>query len=180
MSSRISLRSFDERDLSMLDIWRREIRSEQYMERLHPAAFESTGLEGLGIDFAWYVIEDGGEPVGSVWIERRRNDPSVGVLGIVIGRTSSLGRGIGTQAIRKAVPMARRLLGFDRVRLLVRKSNPRAVACYRKCGFTITGEGSRRLESAGSVAFYRMELELGVPLRGSARNAPRSLAVRTG
>jgi ribosomal protein S18 acetylase RimI-like enzyme len=81
-------------------------------------------------------------------------------MGIVIGRVDSLGRGIGRRAIALAVPMARKVLGFDTVRLHVRKSNSRAISCYLNCGFAATGEGAKLLEDRGKVPFFRMELYL--------------------
>lgn len=163
---RISLRRFDERDLPSLERWRDEIDSDRYMEKLSPVNFDGSGFEGWGLDYVWYAIEVDGSTVGGIWFDLKRNDRSIGVMGIVIGRTESLGRGIGRRAIAKAIPAARRVLGFDTVRLHVRRTNPRAISCYLGCGFVVTGEGSKLLEDRGKVPFYRMEmyLESGVPV----------------
>lgn len=154
---RVTLRRFTAGDLPGLDRWRAEIDSDRFMERLSPVGFDSTGFEGWGLDYAWYVIEVDGTPVGGIWFDIKRTNKTIGVMGIVIGRVDSLGRGIGRRAIALAVPMARRVLGFDTVRLHVRKSNARAISCYRNCGFVATGEGAKLLEDRGKVPFFRME-----------------------
>lgn len=156
----LSLRKFVEADLPALDEWRREISAEQYMEKLAPMAFETSGFEGWGIDYAWFVIQVDGADVGCVWIENKKNQSNIGILGIIIGRLDSLGKGIGRRAIRMAIEQARPLLGFDIVRLHVRQSNARALACYTNCGFVVTGEGSKAHEALGKLPFYRMELFL--------------------
>jgi len=175
---RTSLRRFEESDLPSLERWRAEIDSDRYMERLSPVSFDSSGFEGWGLDYVWYAIEVDGSTVGGIWFDIKRNDRSIGVMGIVIGRAESLGRGIGRRAIAKAIPAARRILGFDTVRLHVRRTNPRAISCYLGCGFVVTGEGSKLLEDRGKVPFYRMELylESAIPVISAPEGLP---ALRT-
>jgi RimJ/RimL family protein N-acetyltransferase len=157
----LTLRRFTEDDLQYLPSWREEIGSDRYMERLRPVSFDSSGFEGWGRDYVWSVICADGRDVGCIWIESRRNNSSIGILGIIIGRSGFLGRGLGRAAIEAAIPAAREMLGFDVVRLHVRRSNLRAIACYGKCGFVVTGEGAKPYEDGDKVPFYRMELFLG-------------------
>lgn len=157
----LTLRRFTESDLHHLPSWSEEIGSDQYMERLRPVSFDSSGFEGWGRDYAWYVICADGQDIGCVWIESRRTNGAIGILGIMIGRGEFLGRGLGRAAIEAAIPAARELLGFDVVRLHVRQSNLRAIACYGKCGFVVTGEGAKPYEDGDKIPFYRMELFLG-------------------
>lgn len=156
----VALRKFVEADLPSLDLWREGISADRYMEKLAPTAFESAGLAGWGTEFVWYVISADGLDVGCVWIESKKNQRNVGILGIVIGRPDFLGRGVGRDAVRKAVIQGRLFLGYDIVRLHVRQLNERAIACYANCGFVVTGEGTRAHEALGKVPFYRMELFL--------------------
>lgn len=167
---KVALRRFLAEDLPALDSWRSDIDSDRYMERLSPASFDSSGFEGWGLDYVWYMISVDGTDVGGIWFDSKRTNRSIAVMGIVIGRTDSLGRGIGRIAISQAIPAARKILGFDTVRLHVRQTNSRAMACYRKCGFVVTGEGAKLLEDRGKVPFFRMEL---YPGRVAAAVAPR-------
>jgi len=156
----VTLRRFTEADLVMLDEWHSEIESDQYMEKLAPTAFETSGFGGWGREFVWFVITTGGRDIGCVWIESKKNQRTIGILGIVIGRLGYIGKGIGRIAVRKAIEEGRPILGYDIVRLHVRRYNERAISCYSACGFVITGEGARPHEALGKVPFYRMELFL--------------------
>ncbi|MCP3801367.1 GNAT family N-acetyltransferase [Allokutzneria sp. A3M-2-11 16] len=57
-------------------------------------------------------------------------------IGLTGGAT---GRGLGTEATRLVLAYAFERIGLHRVELEVYTFNPRAVACYRKCGFEIEG-----------------------------------------
>src|SRR5450756_299130 len=94
----------------------------------------------------WYVIAADDLEVGTVWIEVPPPG-SEGVLGIYLGDESDRGRGVGTAAIDLAVAEFRR-------------THPRlrAVACYRRAGFAITGHGSKTLPSGEVVPYHRMVL----------------------
>src|SRR5512136_592856 len=146
---RIDLRRFTAADLPSLEVWRQTIAADQYMEKLTPTAFELAGLSGWGTDYVWYVISVEGFDVGCVWIESKKNQRNIGILGIIIGSPGFHGRGIGRVAIRKAVALGRPVLGYDIVRLHVRQSNGRAIACYNACGFVVTGEGAKAHEALG-------------------------------
>jgi RimJ/RimL family protein N-acetyltransferase len=157
---KVALRSFQPADLHFLEEWRSGIRAEQYMERLSPNAFDISGFEGWGIDYVWYVIVADGLDAGCVWVENKKNHRNIGILGIVIGSEAALGRGIGRSAIALAVQQAREVMGYDVIRLHVRQTNARAIACYERCGFLVTGEGAVSHEDLGKVPFLRMELFL--------------------
>jgi|SRR5450756_228931 len=105
----------------------------------------------------WYVIAADDLEVGTVWIEVPPPG-SEGVLGIYLGDESDRGRGVGTAAIDLAVAEFRRTHPRLPVVLRVRSSNARAVACYRRAGFAITGHGSKTLPSGEVVPYHRMVL----------------------
>ena len=73
-----------------------------------------------------------------------------------LGDSSFFARGIGAAAIALAVAEFRREHRHAPIVLRVRRSNARAIACYRRVGFTITGSGSKSLESGEVVPYYRM------------------------
>jgi len=70
---------------------------------------------------------------------------------IVVGEKDLWGRGYGTEATRLVAEEAFATHGLGQVRLEVFRSNPRAVAAYRRVGFREVGEhvewvGRQRLE----------------------------------
>ena len=156
----LSLRRFEEDDLSQLHGWSNAVGSYKYMQKVTPLNFHEPGdLKKWGTDFVWYAILLDNRAIGGVWVDRRRPGDEVGILGIIIGRPDVLGRGIGRRAIGMAVERAVRILHLTRIRLTVRQANERAVRSYRSVGFTVSGEGSTVLPDGTSVPFYRMELD---------------------
>lgn len=105
----------------------------------------------------WYVITEDGLDVGTVWIELPP-ESSEAVLGVFIGAASLLGRGIGSTAIGLAVAQFRGAHPHLPIALRMRRSNARAIACYRRVGFTVTGSGTRLLPSGEVIPYYRMVL----------------------
>jgi len=57
----------------------------------------------------------------------------------MIGEKDCWGRGYGTDAIRALLRFAFREMNLNRVWLTTGENNPRALACYRKCGFREEG-----------------------------------------
>jgi RimJ/RimL family protein N-acetyltransferase len=70
---------------------------------------------------------------GIDWINR--HSP----IGIMIGDKSYWGRGYGTDAMRVLLRLGFDTLGLHRIWLHVYDYNPRAIACYEKCGFRREG-----------------------------------------
>jgi RimJ/RimL family protein N-acetyltransferase len=46
------------------------------------------------------------------------------------------------------------------VELNVRKTNVRAIACYKHCGFTIVGEGQKVNKEEEKISFFKMGFPL--------------------
>ena len=167
---RVLLRDTGPHDLESIEAWGRAIDYERYMSRLSPLCFDGS-FESRNVDFVWYVIalEDGCE-VGTVWLERKPFQKGIGVLGILIGDNRLFDRGIGRAAVRRTIGLAARKLGVTLIRLHVRRSNLRAIACYRRCGFSITGSARATIADGRRIPFHRMELDLAtaaVPLARS-------------
>ncbi len=66
------------------------------------------------------------------------------------------GRGIGTAAVELALAEFRASHPGLPVALRVRRTNERAIACYRRVGFTVTGSGVKSLPSGEAVPYYSM------------------------
>lgn len=65
-----------------------------------------------------------------------------GVLGIFIGEVDLWGQGYGTDAVRTVCRFGFDMMNLHRIQLEVLAGNERAVAAYRRVGFTV--EGTRR------------------------------------
>ena len=157
----LSLRRFEQNDLPYLPIWSGAVGSYKYMQKVTPLNYSSpSDFSKWGDEFVWYAILLDGDPIGGVWVDRRRPGDFIGILGIIIGRPDVLGRGIGRRAISMAIENAVKILGVSRVRLTVRQANERAVRSYRSVGFIISGEGITALPDGSSVPFFRMEMEI--------------------
>jgi ribosomal protein S18 acetylase RimI-like enzyme len=146
----VSLRELQLDDLALLPGWVEAIGASRYMSRSSPKYPQ----------VAQYVILVDGEPVGTVWLEKENEGDQEAVLGILIGREDKLGQGIGRTAIRLAIKQAEPSLGFRSVRLNVRKNNPRAVSCYRRCGFEVIAEGEGANQHGEVLQFFEMRLNL--------------------
>ena len=105
----------------------------------------------------WYVIVADDCDVGTVWVELPPGT-SEAVLGVFLCDESHLGRGIGTAAIGIALSEFCADYPGLPVALRVRRTNERAIACYRRAGFTVTGSGTKALPSGDTVPYYSMVL----------------------
>ena len=152
-----SLRPVAEEDRARIERWAGFAAG--YMSRTHPldaAADRHAPASGL----YWYVIVADGRDVGTVWVEL---PPGAGeaVLGVFLCDASHLGRGIGTAAVELALAEFRHAHPGMQVALRVRRTNARAIACYRRVGFTVTGSGAKSLPSGEAVPYCSMVLPRG-------------------
>jgi RimJ/RimL family protein N-acetyltransferase len=127
-----------------------------YMSRTRPYA-EGADRHDPDCGLFWYVIADDGRDVGTVWVELPRGSGEA-VLGVYLGEASFFGRGIGTAAVELAVSEFRGAHPQLPVSLRVRRTNERAIACYRRIGFTVTGSGTKSLPTGEAVPYHRMVL----------------------
>jgi RimJ/RimL family protein N-acetyltransferase len=105
----------------------------------------------------WYVIVADGRDVGTVWLELP-SGAAEAILGIFLFCAASVGRGIGTAAVELALAEFRSACPGLSVALRVRRANERAIACYRRVGFSLTGSGTKSLPCGETVPYYRMVL----------------------
>ena len=127
-----------------------------HMSRTHPldaAADRHAPVSGL----YWYVIVHDDVDVGTVWVELPRGAGEA-VLGVFLGDATCLGKGIGTSAVELALAEFRDSHPDLPVTLRVRRSNARAIACYRRVGFSVASSGTKSLPSGEAVPYYWMVL----------------------
>ncbi len=156
----LRLRRFEKSDFAKLNNWVQAVSADNYMQKVTPLNVESVeDLDYWGINYVWFAITVNEVAIGGVWIDKRRPNDTLGILGILIGSPEKLGKGIGRQAISLAIAEAQQILGITQVRLTVRKTNQRAIRAYRSVGFEVSGKGTTTLETGLVVPFYRMETE---------------------
>jgi ribosomal-protein-alanine N-acetyltransferase len=88
---------------------------------------------GTGVFFA--IETKDGEHIGNVNFHETSAEQRKARLGIVIGETSYWSKGYGTDAMLTFLRFAFDEMNLHRIDLTVDVDNPRAIACYRKCGF---------------------------------------------
>jgi RimJ/RimL family protein N-acetyltransferase len=152
----ITLKPFTTDDLEQYAAWRKGIDASRYMSRWFPSFFNGRTVEENPF-FRWYVIIYEGTDVGTVWLEREKAEEDVVRLGILLGREDIFGRGIGREAIRQAIRITQPEPGFKKVRLGVRKSNFRAIGCYKVCGFRIIDQGEKVDDQGQRIEYLTME-----------------------
>jgi len=150
----VALRPVAPGDLPAIDRWARAMDEWMSRTRPHDAAAERHDPGG---GLFWYVIACDGADAGTVWIELAA-DGSEAVLGVFLAGPEWFGRGVGTAAVELAVADFRRAHPTVAVALHVRRGNARAVACYRRAGFVIEGEGVKSPPTGEAHPFYRMVL----------------------
>ena len=157
MTPGVALRPVEPGDLPAIDRWAGAMGEWMSRTRPHdPAADRHDPLAGL----FWYVITCDGVDAGTVWIELA-GDGAEAVLGVFLAGPDWFGRGVGTAAVELALAEFRRAHATVAVSLHVRRANARAVACYLRAGFVVTGEGEKRLPSGETVPHYRMVIRGG-------------------
>jgi ribosomal protein S18 acetylase RimI-like enzyme len=134
MPRTIQLRTATEDDIPRIEMWAQEIDAGQYMSRHLP---EQSDV------LLWKIIIVDGTEAGTAWAERKDGIPGAVFLGIFIGQSQLLGEGIGSAVIRNVIDDVRAIAGDVSIRLNVRASNARAIACYRKCGFVQIASGGK-------------------------------------
>lgn len=155
----VNLRDARVDDAPMIAEWAAKIDSGRYMSRIYPRYY----LEHSAIDrsyIAWFIISVDAHDAGTLWLEKESPENTKARLGILIGEPNLLGRGAGQRAIMLAIERSRNSLGFDTVDLRVRKDNPRAIACYERCGFHIVEGGVKSVPDGDPSEFYAMRLIL--------------------
>jgi diamine N-acetyltransferase len=107
-----------------------------------------------------YVAEDCGALIGFTILSRDDAEGAGNSAEFRIAlHPDILGQGVGEKLARMTIRKGGEELGFHRIYLIVRRSNPRARKLYQHCGFKDIGE--HRKEVNGIVVdFQKMELEI--------------------
>lgn len=77
--------------------------------------------------------------IGTISLEKIDRNHRTATLGIFIGEAEYRGHGYGTEAIQLLLEYGFHYMNLNSIRLSVLECNPRAIACYKKCGFQEMG-----------------------------------------
>jgi RimJ/RimL family protein N-acetyltransferase len=97
-----------------------------------------------GQSYAW-VIETDGALIGEIRLDRVDARDRRASMAIGIYDRAYLGRGLGSEAIRRLTEHAFDAMRLHRIAIRVLSYNKRAIRAYEKCGFVVEG---RERESA--------------------------------
>jgi len=103
---------------------------QRWMETNKGASFEQVRLA---------IDTKEGQHIGNLELRQTSPEHRRAELGIMIGEKDCWDRGYGTDAVRTLLRLAFGDMNLNRVWLTTGENNPRAQACYRKCGFREEG-----------------------------------------
>jgi UDP-4-amino-4,6-dideoxy-N-acetyl-beta-L-altrosamine N-acetyltransferase len=86
-----------------------------------------------------YVIEEGGQPAGTIGLAHIDWDNGRAEYGILIGEPNARGRGLAASASRQLLREAFGSLGLSRIYLHVLPDNAAAIRLYERLGFRREG-----------------------------------------
>jgi RimJ/RimL family protein N-acetyltransferase len=112
----------------------------------------------------WAVDDHRGRLLAVVSLREIDRNAGVARLGITI-RPDRLSRGYGRRILRRFIAFYFRDLGFRRMVLDVAMPNRRAIRCYRRLGFTLTGHHWQMHSAGGDPSADRAYRELGSAFR---------------
>lgn len=155
----LTLRLITNADRDAYQGWIDKIKAHQYMSRFYPKTFDGQTFSGSKL-LCWYIIVSDHQDIGTVWLEKERNEDAAVILGIMLGDEKKFGAGIGQKAIKLAINQSHSELEFYKVELNVRKTNSRALRCYLSTGFKIIEEGHKIIDTGETISVLRMRLQL--------------------
>jgi RimJ/RimL family protein N-acetyltransferase len=143
----VRLRAYEPSDIAAVMKWVNDPEVTQHLEafvapvsRLAEERWLEAAALGADPNHRIFAIETlGGEYLGGIdlrniaWRDRKAEQ------GIAIGNKSHWGKGYGTDATRVMLRFAFDVLNLKRIWMRVHEDNPRAIACYGKCGFKREG-----------------------------------------
>lgn len=140
----INLRAREMGDLERNYRWINDGEVTRHLHMRYPislAAEEAWMCEGCAKPIAFndnvfFAIETkDGAHIGNINFHEMSAEQRKARLGVMIGEKEYWSKGYGTDAMRTFLRFAFDEMNLHRIDLTVNAENPRAIACYRKCGF---------------------------------------------
>ncbi len=88
---------------------------------------------------SWFIIEAESVVIGSIGLHQGDRRSRCSEFGIAVYHPDYVGKGYGSDAIHVLLRWAFRIQNYRRIWLSTYSNNPRAIAAYKKCGFTHEG-----------------------------------------
>ena len=137
----IKLRKLKKSDLIYFLKWWKDIELVKLTSGVHEKSDKV--LSGYFLDFfkhpkdKHYMILFGAKVIGHLALTHKSE--TTFEMHIVIGEKKFWGKGLGTEAIKRAIKIAFGRLGYTKAYLEVRPGNVRAIKTYENCGFIKKG-----------------------------------------
>ena len=97
--------------------------------------------------------------IGNVGLHKIDGINRRATIGIFIGKKDSRNKGYGTEAIKLILEYGFKYLNLNNIDLDVMEFNPRAIACYKKCGFKEYGR-RRKSEFLYGKYYDRVSMDI--------------------
>jgi RimJ/RimL family protein N-acetyltransferase len=160
----VRLRAYEPEDVETLYRWYNDPDVRAHLQMRYPL---SRADETAWVEHARPVSYDGcelavetfdGRLIGGVSLRTKGPEVRCAELGISLGDKSVWGQGYGTDAMRLTCRVGFEQMDLHRIELWVHAGNERAMAVYRKVGFT--------LEGTARQAFFRNGKRVDMHLMG--------------
>ncbi len=106
-----------------------------------------------------YIVCDGDQPIGWLGVNELISEAKAVSLKMAAMLPEYQHKGIGTYAIKQLIENLQSR-GFSKMVLYTDQDNFPAQNCYKKCGFSISGELTDTMSNGETVKRYIMELSL--------------------
>lgn len=152
----VRLRALEPPDVERAHAWINDREVKNFTAQRYPLsrAGEETWLREVPtnsfVDGVRLAIETKvGDVIGILSLRETRVEDRKAELAVTIGEKDYWSRGHGTDAIVTALRFAFDEMNLHRVWLTTLEYNDRALACYKKCGFTVEGRLRQEMYKAG-------------------------------
>lgn len=104
-----------------------------------------------------FVVLHGNTPIGWLGINGLLNEDRKAYLKMAVLLPDYQGIGLGTKAIQELMSCLRQR-GVKKLALYTDRSNRKAQACYRKCGFKVIGSLTETMSNGKTIPRFIMEV----------------------
>jgi RimJ/RimL family protein N-acetyltransferase len=157
----VNLRAMEMDDLDRNYRWMNDREVTRHLAMRYPLslAAETAWMQAgvakpmaFGANVFFAIETKDGAHIGNINFHEMSAEQRKAHLGVVIGEKEYWSKGYGTDAMRTFLRFAFDEMNLHRVDLTVDADNPRAIACYRKCGFVEEARMRQAIYSRGAYA----------------------------
>jgi len=139
---RVYLSPLNSGDVEKYTEWLSDIEIVRYLSmayKITTLEAEREWVKSAGASNFAIITQEGDRMIGSCGFVSTNNIQRKAEVGIVIGEKDCLGKGYGTEAMSLLLDYGFNILNLHRIGLRAFSFNERAIRCYEKCGFKMTG-----------------------------------------